>query len=57
MGEDDFSDNKKPHMKRKSGKKHDKKKSKDSEGQDASTKLKNPKAFAIQNATSGGQSL
>ena len=51
MGEEDFSDNKKPHMKRKSGKKHDKKKSKDSEGQDASTKQKNPKAFAIQNAT------
>ena len=48
MGEDDFSDTKKPHVKRKSGKKHDKKQSKD---QDPSTKQKNPKAFAIQNAT------
>ena len=50
MGEDDFSDAKKPHMKRKAGKKHDKKQ-KSGEGGDASTKGKNPKAFAIQNAT------
>ena len=49
MGEEEFSDAKKPHMKRKSGKKHDKKKGK--EGGEASTKGKNPKAFAIQNAT------
>ena len=48
MGEEEFSDAKKPHMKRKSGKKHDKKKGKEGE---ASTKGKNPKAFAIQNAT------
>jgi len=51
MGDDDFNDAKKPHMKRKSGKKHDKKKLKTGEGQDAATKQKNPKAFAIQNAT------
>ena len=50
MTEDDFSDAKKPHMKRKSGKKHDKKQ-KNSDGQDTSPKQKNPKAFAIQNAT------
>ena len=50
MGEDDFSDSKKPHVKRKSGKKHDKKNAKDGK-QDASSKQVNPKAFAIQNAT------
>ena len=51
MGEDEFSDVKKAHVKRKAGKKHDKKNLKNSENKDASTKHKNPKAFAIQNAT------
>ena len=51
MGEDEFSDTKKAHVKRKAGKKHDKKNLKNSDSKDASTKHKNPKAFAIQNAT------
>jgi len=51
MGEEEFSDNKKPHMKRKSGKKFDKKKSKDGHEQEMTAKQRNPKAFAIQNVT------
>ena len=52
MGEDEFKgDNQKAHIKRKSGKKADKKKNKSQghvqEGQTA--KQRNPKAFAIQN--------
>jgi len=51
MGEEEFSDNKKPHMKRKSGKKFDKKKSKDGHEQEMTARQRNPKAFAIQNVT------
>ena len=51
MGEDEFSDAKKAHIKRKAGKKHDKKNLKNPDQKDASTMHKNPKAFAIQNAT------
>jgi len=51
MGEEEFSDNKKPHMKRKSGKKFDKKKAKDGHEQEMTAKQRNPKAFAIQNVT------
>lgn len=51
MGEEEFSDAKKPHMKRKSGKKFDKKKAKDGHEQEMSAKQRNPKAFAIQNVT------
>jgi len=51
MGEEEFSDNKKPHMKRKSGKKFDKKKSKDGHEQEMTARQRNPKAFAIQKVT------
>eukprot|EP00090_Calanus_glacialis_P046436 TRINITY_DN9120_c0_g1_i1.p1 TRINITY_DN9120_c0_g1~~TRINITY_DN9120_c0_g1_i1.p1 ORF type:complete len:1240 (-),score=545.03 TRINITY_DN9120_c0_g1_i1:50-3718(-) len=51
MGEDEFTDDKKPHMKRKSGKKFDKKKSKDGHEQEMTARQRNPKAFAIQNVT------
>lgn len=53
MPEDEFDNAKKAHMKRKSGKKFDKKKEKDGEGhkQELSAKQRNPKAFAIQNIT------
>jgi len=51
MGDEEFSDTKKPHMKRKSGKKFDKKKAKDGHEQEMTAKQRNPKAFAIQNVT------
>ena len=52
-GEEEFDNAKKAHVKRKSGKKFDKKKEKDGEGhkQELSAKQRNPKAFAIQNIT------
>ena len=52
-GEEEFDNAKKAHVKRKSGKKFDKKKERDGEGhkQELSAKQRNPKAFAIQNIT------
>lgn len=51
MGEEEFGDQKKPHMKRKAGKKFDKKKSKTGPEENLTAKQRNPKAFAVQKTT------
>jgi len=53
MAEDEFDTAKKAHVKRKSGKKFDKKKEKDGEKhvQEQTARQRNPKAFAVQNVT------
>jgi len=51
MPEDEYDNSKKAHVKRKAGKKAEKKKGKEGHEQELTAKQRNPKAFAVQNIT------